>query len=247
MRSYKLLLLFIACCWSCSSLEVGIEEETLPDAELNLFSETVKVSDLLADNSPKEFKQAAGRILSNALGEKLLLKVKYIPDRPLISFFPIEDANGNLDRESPGELRYYGGGRIGYNYNILQDPNNDELLFHEFFHFFQNGNSFPNRNLNNEVEAYVAQYLYARSKSGNKVRNIINITFTKIIEKLADDIDKSTGNLSVKADLDKFYKNYQAALDHITMFNAYKDEGWFRENIDRTKYPFPNIQRLLKS
>lgn len=47
------------------------------------------------------------------------------------------DKDGNLVMGVDGELRYYGMGRIDYNEKILRDANRDELLFHEFFHFFQ--------------------------------------------------------------------------------------------------------------
>ena len=160
MKTCKFILLFVllVSCWNCAEPELGIEEEILFDAELNLLPENVTVADLLRDNSPEEFKQATGKILGNTLGRRLLLRVKSIPNRPLIYFWPIMDKDGNLVMGVDGELRYYGMGRIDYNEKILRDANRDELLFHEFFHFFQNGNLLPNRNLNNEVEAYVAQY-----------------------------------------------------------------------------------------
>lgn len=198
----------------------------LPEAELYLIPENVTVTDLLRDDSPEEFKQATGRILANTWGRRLLLTVKSMPHRFLIWFVPILDQDRNLAIDIDGEFRYYGIGRIGYNYNVLHDENNDELLFHEFFHFYQHGNMYPEKSRNNEVEAYVAQYLYAKSKSSSRAPKIINIEFTLIIGKLASAIDESTGNFLVGADLDKFYKNYQAALDYLELSPAYNDEGW---------------------
>jgi len=247
MKNSRLLLLIVIFLWNCSAPEFGIESEMLPDTELYLLPEDVTVQDLLQDNSPEEFKHATGRILTNTLGRKLLQRVKDIPNRFLIFFRGIEDKDGNLDMSSDAELRYYGTGRIDYNYKALRDPNNDELMFHEFFHFYQHGNMLPVRNRNNEVEAYVAQYLYATSKSSSRAPKIIDNIFTSILAQLVKAIDKSTGNFLAGADLDKFYKNYQAALDYLELLPAYSDEGWFSLKIDRNTHPFPNIVKLMKS
>ncbi len=148
---------------------------------------------------------------------------------------------------SDAELKYYGAGRIDYNYKALRDSNNDELMFHEFFHFYQHGNMLPVRSRNNEVEAYVAQYLYATSKSSCRAPKIIDDIFTSMIALLVRDIDRNTGNFLSGTDLDKYYKNYQAALAYLEMLPAYSDEGWFSLKIDRTTHPFPNILKLMKS
>ena len=99
MKTCKFILLFVllVSCWNCAEPELGIEEEILFDAELNLLPENVTVADLLRDNSPEEFKQATGKILGNTLGRRLLLRVKSIPNRPLIYFWPIMDKDGNLE------------------------------------------------------------------------------------------------------------------------------------------------------
>ena len=46
-------------------------------------------------------------------------------------------------------------------------------------------------------------------------------------------------------DIDAFYKNYQAALDYLSMMPAYSDEGWYWNKIDKNVRPFPNLIRLL--
>ena len=246
MKNCRLLLLLVLFLWNCSAPEFGIEDEMLLDTELNLLPENVSVADLLRDDSPEEFRLATGRILLNTLGRRLLLKVKsIIQGRPLIYFGIIWDKDGNLDTD--GNAEYYGNGRIDYNYKALRDPNNDELLFHEFFHFYQHGNLLPERSRNNEVEAYLAQYLYSRSKSDDRGPIIINIEFTKMLEQLALAIDKSTGDFLTGADLDKFYKNYQATLDYLELLPAYSDGGWFSLKIDRNTHPFQNILKLMKS
>lgn len=249
MRICKFILsvIVIVSCWSCAKLELEIENEMLCDTELYLLSATVTVQDLLRDDSPEEFKQATERILSNTLGRRLLLRVKAIPERNLISFGGILDKDGNLDMSADAELRYYGNGRIGYNYKAQQDLDNDELLFHEFFHFFQHGNLSPERSRNNEVEAYVAQYLYATSKPGNKAPKILDDFLTSIIAVLALYIDRNTGDLLTEVDLDKYYENYQAALDYLELLPAYNGEGWFSLKIDQDAHPFPNIVKLMKS
>lgn len=67
-----------------------------------------------------------------------------------------------------------------------------------------------------------------------------------MIKLLARDIDRSTGNfLPGVVDIDAFYKNYQAALDYLSMMPAYSDEGWFWNKIDKNVRPFPNLIRLL--
>ena len=95
------------------------------------------------------------------------------------------------------------------------------------------------------MEAYVAQYLYATSKPGGGAPKIINSLFTSMIRKLVSDIDRSTGNFLHGVDIDAFYKNYQAALDYLSMMPAYSDEGWYWNKIDKNVRPFPNLIRLL--
>ena len=68
-----------------------------------------------------------------------------------------------------------------------------------------------------------------------------------MIALLVRDIDRNTGNFLSGTDLDKYYKNYQAALAYLEMLPAYSDEGWFSLKIDRTTHPFPNILKLMKS
>ena len=76
MKTCKFILLFVllVSCWNCAEPELGIEEEILFDAELNLLPENVTVADLLRDNSPEEFKQATGKIFGEYTGKEIASK-----------------------------------------------------------------------------------------------------------------------------------------------------------------------------
>ena len=76
-------------------------------------------------------------------------------------FFGKIDEDGEIVDEA-GEMRYYGMGVIGYNRNALRLKTNEELLFHEFSTFFRQGDLKPQKSRNNELEAYLAQYIYVR-------------------------------------------------------------------------------------
>jgi len=248
MKTYRIIFLFalIFSCWNCANPELEIEEEAFLNAELNLLADNLTVQDFLRDDSPEEFKQATGRILVNAFGKNVLQRIKRnYPDGLGIYFYPILDRDGNLLVGDTGEFRYYGAGKIDYNYNILHDPNNDELLFHEFFHFFQNENLAPNKSLNNEVEAYLAQYFYAIYKR-NGPPEVIDPFFTKILKYLAEHIDINTGYFLSGTDRDAYHRNYQMALDYLRSLPAYNDEGYYWNELDKNQ-PYPNLVKLLKS
>ena len=141
MKTCKFILLFVllVSCWNCAEPELGFEEKVLPDAELNFLPENIRVMDLLAPGYLDAWGDATFTILNNSIGNKLLRYVKALsPNRAFIRFeaIPGEDGLPDMSKE---EMAYAGSGLIRYTGKVLNNYCKDELLFHEFFHVFQNG------------------------------------------------------------------------------------------------------------
>ena len=253
MRANKSWLWALFCSillfWSCAEPDSMLDEEALLSADLTLLSDDLKVSDLLIEGAPEEFQKATGRMLQNGMGEKLLQSIKSIsPQKPFISFWAIVDQNGEIIRTYE-EVGYLGNGMIAYTYLALKNDYNDELLFQEYFHIYQYGQLVAvKKNRNAEIEAYMAQYIYAKSK-GDKSNHayLLDPTFDFIIRRLALYIDHNTGYFLSSADIDQFCREYNAALDYLAITSKYSGEEWESEPINRDTIPFPNLMRLLNS
>lgn len=169
-------------------MEVGVEEDVFSATGMNLPIEDLTVEDILLEGAPEELVRATKKVLGSRMGKILLreLKNRY-PNGPFIRFhfFGKIDEDGEIVDEA-GEMRYYGMGVIGYNRNALRLKTNEELLFHEFFHVFQTGDLKPQKSRNNELEAYLAQYIYGESKQ----TTIVNTEFTIALGVLANDLRK---------------------------------------------------------
>ena len=171
-------------------MEVGVEEDVFSATGMNLPIEDLTVEDILLEGAPEELVRATKKVLGSRMGKILLreLKNRY-PNGPFIRFhfFGKIDEDGEIVDEA-GEMRYYGMGVIGYNRNALRLKTNEELLFHEFFHVFQTGGLKPQKSRNNELEAYLAQYIYGESKQ----TTIVNTEFTIALGVLANDLRKNS-------------------------------------------------------
>ena len=245
MRANKSWLWALFCSillfWSCAEPDPMLDEEALLSADLTLLSDDLKVSDLLMEGAPEEFQAAVGRIINHPWGKKVC---QYIAKpKPFIHFEAYLDENGEIVR-TPLMLLYAGQGRILYTFAALTSDNNDDLLFHEFFHMYQT-NEVVITSRNNEVEAYVAQYLYAKSQ--NRTPWIINGRFTEIIQRLASYINIYTGYFNSGFDLEQFKKDYDAALEFLREISIYNGEGWFEnKDMDYTN-PFPKLMSLMRN
>lgn len=177
---------------SCAESELTLDEEMLSFSEATVLGDDLKVSDLLMDGAPEEFQKAVATMLQNGVGRKLLqqVKAKFVKDIR-IQFKPFLDSNGEIVRE-PAIMKYAGNGVMYYTLAALKHKHSDELLFHEFFHIFQVGELLI-KSRNNEVEAYVAQCIYAQSKGTGAPGGVISKYFSELIQILANCIDIQTG------------------------------------------------------
>ena len=248
MKTCKFILLFVllVSCWNCAEPELGFEEKVLPDAELNFLPENIRVMDLLAPGYLDAWGDATFTILNNSIGNKLLRYVKALsPNRAFIRFeaIPGEDGLPDMSKE---EMAYAGSGLIRYTGKVLNNDCKDELLFHEFFHVFQNGIERPPRkSVNNELEACLAQYLYSDSKSSSYFAVVIDRDFRPILVALASCVDKRTGYLKEGISYDEFHEKYVAALDFIAKTPPYNGSDWMRDQAGYNEHPFPKLVQLL--
>lgn len=136
-----------------------------------------------------------------------------------------------------------GNGRILYTASALSNKYSDELLFHEYFHIFQESDGSPMRSINSELEAYLVQYFYLDYKIGAPADWVMYDGFHKLIEELASYIDGNTGYFREGIDKEKFYGIYQHILEELETDPVYR--GWLRDDL-KGNYPFPNIAQLIK-
>lgn len=246
MNACKVILLFvlIVSCWNCAEPELGIDEETLPDTELNSLFGDIRVMDILLPGYPEAWGDATFNILNSSMGYKLLKHVKALnPKSAFIHFKPILGEDGYPDM-SVEIMAYAGSGLIRYTGKAAQNGCKDELLFHEFFHIFQNGiENPPRKSLNNELEAYLAQYFYSENKSSSNYAGMIDRDFREKLVALASCINMHTGYLKVS--YDEFYQKYVEALNYIANIYPYDVPNWIRDQAEYNEQPFPKLFQLL--
>ncbi len=230
------ITLIPALVWSCAESGLDFEKETLTTFQLNSLSNKFKVSDFLGGDVPEKLQKSMLRIINNEFGNIVLRKVKAKYSDPVFTRFrPLLDENGKI-RKTPA-MFLIGGNEILYTSDALIK---DALLFHEFFHLHQNPKGIVVKSRNNEVEAYVAQYLYGKWES------TISKQFDDAIRYMASRIDKRTGYFKEGTDLAEIQKNYNIALDCLKIHPVYYGGGWFTNvNFDKNN-PFPNILNLYR-
>ena len=139
----------------------------------------------------------------------------------------------------PGRMGYVGMGVIRYS-GDLESPVGP-LVFHELFHVYQTKEKVV-ASRNNEIEAYVAQYLYYMSLEGAKKKNFwaVSNEFRAIIIKLADYARRypeyQTGD-------PEFRRLYGLALYYLRQSTLYGTNTNYTE--DPTLCSFPNLFLML--
>ncbi len=241
---FIVLSVLLVSCWNCADPELEIDEETISDTELNSLFGDIRVMDILEPGYPKEWGDATFYILNSSMGYKLLKYVKALnPKSAFIRFEAIPGEDGYPDM-SVEKMAYAGSGLIRYTGKAAQNKCKDELLFHEFFHVFQNGiNNSPRKSLNNELEAYLAQYFYSENKSSSYCAGMIDDDFEEKLIALASCINMYTGYLKVS--YDEFYQEYVKALNCIAGKYPYDGPGWIRDQAKYNEQPFPKLFQLL--
>lgn len=203
------LCLCVACStlWNCAGPDPYTAEEMAMASRAYISDDEIDI-EVIWRHYDSRVAGALDALERFEMGRKLLKEVKNtgIP----ITFEILLDNEGNLVKDQ--EWGYKGGGVIGYSYSSLVLPNLDELMFHEMFHVVQTGRSALKKSLNNEVEAYLAQYLYAKSKGGQG--GMIDDPLGVCIRVMASCFDGETGGFKFEdgAKEKVFDGAYMAAL-----------------------------------
>lgn len=240
MKNLKFLLIIFlgSIVWNCANPSLENEEGELAPVEFFYFSGKFDIDKLLITGYPPEFGAALNSMSWSTMGFKLLNLIN--TGKPDIYF----EEKFNFTENEEVKMEFAGGGKIYYSSSVIKHEFRDEIIFHEFFHILQNGNNSPIKSRNNEVEAYVAQILYALNKGGSHGAPPIDEYFGKLILDIALLIDESTGELRNKKNEAKFRDLYFKALFYLEGHPSYNNEnGYFSDYLD---YSFPNLVKLLK-
>ena len=133
-------------------------------------------------------------------------------------------------------MRYMGMGWVLYNPNNLQNGDLEQLAFHELFHIYKDGND-VNRVLNDEIEAYMAQYIFCLSVGRPKIFKTPNDELTENIIKLVKCMDLESGTITS----DEFASHYDKAMRAIKQCSLYQNkEG----EAPWVEYPVRDISTL---
>ncbi|MEY8590013.1 hypothetical protein AALK14_01005 [Butyricimonas hominis] len=240
MKNLKFLLVIFlgSIVWNCANPGLGDEDGELPSVKSFYFTGKFDIDKLLKTGYPPEFGASVSSMSWNTMGFKLLNIIN--TGKPYIYF--VEKYNFTENGEV--KMEFAGGGKIYYSSSAIEFEFRDEIIFHEFFHILQNGNNSPVKSRNNEVEAYVAQILYARGKGGSSIAPPIDECSGDLIKQMASLIDENTGELRDKKDEAKFRGLYFDALVYLEGHPSYSNEnGYFSDYLD---YSLPNLVKLLK-
>lgn len=116
-------------------------------------------------------------------------------------------------------MRYMGMGWVLYNPNNLQNGDLAQLAFHELFHIYKYGNAVK-QVLNDEIEAYMAQYIFCLSIGRPKIFSTPNDVLTRNIKRLVECMDINAG--TIISDNDKFLFYYYEAMSAIKQCPLYR-------------------------
>jgi len=241
MKNLKLFLIafFGMVAWNCTNPNLEFEEEDFSSSRLQAlnYPEEFDVSKLLKPGYPVLFGYDVTCIFVSTLGAKLLKLIN--TGTPYIYFVP------NTDFAESGEMKmgFAGSGKIYYTPYILEYPYRDELLFHEFVHVLQNKNSSPVKSRNNEIEAYVAQYLYVKNKGGSYCADLIDPRFSEHIQEIVTCIDEKNGKV-LKGKEKQYEKAYRGALNYLNGQAAYSDKEGYFSNFENLS--LPHLEEILK-
>lgn len=117
-------------------------------------------------------------------------------------------------------MLYIGLGCIEYQPDGLKEGDFEQLAIHELFHIYQNG-EMPCRVLNNEIEAYLAQYIFLVSIDRKDLFSTASPNLTYAIRDLAKCIDLDTGAITSN----KFDKRYDDAMKELKGCSLYQNSG----------------------
>lgn len=236
MKKYNFLFLlcFSLFFWNCAEQEMEWQDE----APLVTKATDDEVEEMFAENTPRKFIRAAKRINDIGMGKKLIDYAKGMQKKSITLTLLPDDGTEYL------RMSYRGFSKMYYSASLLKESVEviDDLLFHEMFHLVQNGDGAPQPSLNNEVEAYLVQYLYAK-KSGGEPAGPPTPRMRELLAELVTYID-DFGYVKENVDREKFNKTYIDIMEELKKHRVYGVEGW-EANDNPAAFNFPNIVKLL--
>lgn len=203
---YLILGLILFVFEGCTYSGLDIEDGTICETR----SENMKLDEALSGLK----KSRLGGAIWNAAAAKLDASSSIIVNITFIK------TNG-VPRE---QMEYQGHGVIYYNYDYENTFKFAQNAFHELFHIYQNG-AIPYRILNNEIEAYLAQYIYMVSEGKAKEFSAVSEKFMEKIVKLAACINFNTGSIT-SDQYEQCYWEAMAELKTIPTYQSTEEKRW---------------------
>ena len=217
---YLLVLLAVSFLGSCveSTLEMEQEDETFCDSRSGNSSLDATLAYLKTTRlGGSLWDTATSRLLNN-----MEINFVYSP---------------SIHRRS---MKYIGEGRIVYNADGMSENGFLQLAFHELFHVLQTGVNYK-QSLNDEIEAYLAQYIFLVSLGHGAKFDADDLT--QIIKDLAKNIDMNTGEILHPK---RFRADYEIALGVIKTMELYKNKEDEEPWIEEPHKDVPCLTRFLK-
>lgn len=156
---FLLTLVVLSVFWSCSNLDMDIEQENITsENQIDIDPQLSLPYRLLVYDSDRFALKYMLSIYNELSIGRNLIKSLDIQEGGWIDFI--------WDQEIPiGTMGYAGRGYIFFNYiEDMGDDITEQLIFHELYHAYQHSGMLEERNLNDEIEAYLAQYLFGRER-----------------------------------------------------------------------------------
>ena len=212
MKMNVLILVAIFLLGSCTESPLEMEQED------EIFSDT------RSGISPID--EALANLKTTRLGGPLL--------KALWQAYRVSAVMWEMDSTLPATLSRMGW--VLYNPNNLQNGDLEQLAFHELFHIYKDGND-VNRVLNDEIEAYMAQYIFCLSVGRPEIFKTSNDELTENIIKLVKCMDLDSGTITS----DEFASHYDKAMRAIKQCSLYQNkEG----EAPWVEYPIRDISTL---
>ena len=214
--NFLLVLVAIVLFGSCAESVLDMD----PEDETNCISRS----------GTGELDKALAYLKETRLGGPLLAYARLMcPPRYVIEF----TSTFSIPERS---MLYMGMGWVLYNPNNLQNGDLEQLAFHELFHIYKDGND-VNRVLNDEIEAYMAQYIFCLSVGRPEIFSTPNYKLTENIIKLVKCMDLDSGTITS----DEFTSHYDKAMRAIKQCSLYQNkEG----EAPWVEYPVRDISTL---